>query len=233
MNRRYGIIGGIIRRARRALDMTQQELADRLSISVQSVSQWENGRTKPDEGRFSQLAGILNVDAKEFEIGDQDKIDESSFAIPTSLAKNLLDRYAIPIDDLVYPFEEIPGLIGYGDLREGSRIAKFSGKGRLYLYQVMDNSFDPELRRGDELILDSLAVMHIGSFGLFVDWSTEKSFLAQVRRLGLNEEERLVADVRLAAGSSSPQMSLLIEGKSAGLVGVAIELIRPLSRDMK
>ena len=36
-------IGENIRRLRRAADMTQEQLADKLGVSYQSVSRWENG----------------------------------------------------------------------------------------------------------------------------------------------------------------------------------------------
>ena len=41
-------IGNNIRMLRRAADMTQEELADRLGVTYQSVSRWENGGTYPD-----------------------------------------------------------------------------------------------------------------------------------------------------------------------------------------
>ena len=36
-------IGENIRRLRRAADMTQEQLADKLGVAYQSVSRWENG----------------------------------------------------------------------------------------------------------------------------------------------------------------------------------------------
>ena len=37
-----------LRRARKAAGLTQQQLADRLHVTRQSVSSWELGRTEPD-----------------------------------------------------------------------------------------------------------------------------------------------------------------------------------------
>ena len=36
-------IGENLRRLRRAADMTQEQLADKLGVAYQSVSRWENG----------------------------------------------------------------------------------------------------------------------------------------------------------------------------------------------
>ena len=48
--------GHRIRQRREDLGMTQQELADKLLVTVQAVSQWENGKTQPDSDRIPQLA---------------------------------------------------------------------------------------------------------------------------------------------------------------------------------
>ena len=52
-------IGQNIRTLRRAADMTQEELADRLGVTYQSVSRWENGGTYPDMELFPQLRTFL------------------------------------------------------------------------------------------------------------------------------------------------------------------------------
>lgn len=41
--------------------MTQQQLADLIGVSRQSVAQWEGGHTCPDMDRMVQLARVLNV----------------------------------------------------------------------------------------------------------------------------------------------------------------------------
>jgi len=46
---------------RRKNDMTQLELADKLSISYQAVSNWERGESMPDISKLPELAEIFNV----------------------------------------------------------------------------------------------------------------------------------------------------------------------------
>ncbi|MBR3167469.1 MAG: helix-turn-helix transcriptional regulator [Erysipelotrichaceae bacterium] len=48
---------------RKAAGMTQKELAEKLSISFQAVSKWENGDTLPDTGILLDLCDILNTTA--------------------------------------------------------------------------------------------------------------------------------------------------------------------------
>lgn len=56
-------IGGYIRHCRVAAGLTQKELAERLDVSFQAVSKWENGDTLPDTGLILDLCEILNTTA--------------------------------------------------------------------------------------------------------------------------------------------------------------------------
>lgn len=48
---------------RRQSGMSQEELAERLKVSRQSISRWENGSAQPDASNLSQLAKLFNVTA--------------------------------------------------------------------------------------------------------------------------------------------------------------------------
>ena len=56
------IIGAVIAENRRAVPMTQAELADRLMVSHQAVSQWERGDTLPDITLIPAIAEALGID---------------------------------------------------------------------------------------------------------------------------------------------------------------------------
>lgn len=55
--------GQIVRSAarRKELGMTQQELADKLFISVKTVSKWETNRGNPEMNILPQLANALDL----------------------------------------------------------------------------------------------------------------------------------------------------------------------------
>lgn len=57
------VLGAKIRQRREALGLTQQELADKLCVTIQAISQWENGRTQPGSDRIFLLAKILGTTA--------------------------------------------------------------------------------------------------------------------------------------------------------------------------
>ena len=56
-------IGHYIQHLRKSAGMTQKDLAEKLNISFQAVSKWENGDTLPDTGILLDLCDILNTTA--------------------------------------------------------------------------------------------------------------------------------------------------------------------------
>ena len=50
---------------RKERGMTQEDLADRLSVSRQTVSKWENGECMPDADKFIRLSDILEISLDE------------------------------------------------------------------------------------------------------------------------------------------------------------------------
>ena len=56
-------IGRYIRNMRNSAGMTQKELADKLNVSFQAVSKWENGDSLPDTGILLDLCDVLNTTA--------------------------------------------------------------------------------------------------------------------------------------------------------------------------
>ena len=54
-------IGRYIQHLRKAAGMTQKELAEKLNLSFQAVSKWENGDALPDTGILLELCDVLNT----------------------------------------------------------------------------------------------------------------------------------------------------------------------------
>ena len=58
-------IGKRLAEMRKRRDMTQFELADKLGISSQAVSNWERGNSMPDISKLPEIAGIFEVSVDE------------------------------------------------------------------------------------------------------------------------------------------------------------------------
>ena len=59
------MIGDNIRRLRAEKGMTQKEIADRLFVTAQAVSRWENGEVEPSLNTITELAKIFEVSVDE------------------------------------------------------------------------------------------------------------------------------------------------------------------------
>lgn len=58
-------IGENIRNYRRKQDLTQEEFAECLGVSYQSVSRWENGATYPDIELLPAISKLLGITVDE------------------------------------------------------------------------------------------------------------------------------------------------------------------------
>ena len=65
--------GKVIMNARKRLNMTQKDLADKLFISDKAVSKWERGLSFPDISVLIPLSEILNVNLNDLLKGEEMK----------------------------------------------------------------------------------------------------------------------------------------------------------------
>ena len=72
--------GNRIKALRRKISLTQEELAERLNVSYQTISKWETGASLPDITLFPLLANFFDVTTDELLGVDlakkQAKVDE-------------------------------------------------------------------------------------------------------------------------------------------------------------
>ena len=66
-------IGNFIKDIRRKNNLTQKELADKLGVTYQAVSKWENGLNIPDIGIIRQISKMYAVDIDEILDGEKKK----------------------------------------------------------------------------------------------------------------------------------------------------------------
>ncbi len=69
-------LGGQIKRYRIRLGLSQEELADRIFVTRQSVSNWENGRTYPDLQSLLRLSDLFGLSLDELIKGDIETMKE-------------------------------------------------------------------------------------------------------------------------------------------------------------
>ena len=62
-------VAGNIKRLRIQNNMTQEELAEKMFVSRQTVSSWETGRNQPDVDTLKALASVYGTDVNELIYG--------------------------------------------------------------------------------------------------------------------------------------------------------------------
>lgn len=122
-------IGAKIAELRKAANMTQMDLADRLDISFQAVSNWERGLSMPDISKLPELAELFHVTVDEL-LGRRSEV--VNHAINGTMDTLLIDQpqaieelagtvpllHPSEVDQAVdiqprLPIEEILGLLPY------------------------------------------------------------------------------------------------------------------------
>lgn len=66
-------VGKFIKKLRKDNNLTQQDLAEKLSVTYQAVSKWENGKSIPDISTLKLISDIFNVNIDELLDGNKSK----------------------------------------------------------------------------------------------------------------------------------------------------------------
>ena len=82
-------IGKFIYDLRRKYNLTQKQLADKLSVTAQAVSKWENGRGVPDIEILKKLSEEFNVSITELIEGEESN-NKKKFTIYIGIALIIL-----------------------------------------------------------------------------------------------------------------------------------------------
>jgi len=67
------IVSNSIKKLREEKGMTQDELAEKLNVTRQAVSNWETGKTQPDIETLTKLAEIFDVSVERIIYGSERK----------------------------------------------------------------------------------------------------------------------------------------------------------------
>lgn len=96
-------IGRTIARLRREKNMTQVELADRMNVSFQAVSNWERGQSMPDVSKLPELSELLGTSI--------DELLGRSAPLVEHAAADMLDEYLQEASVSVQEAEEAAPLL--------------------------------------------------------------------------------------------------------------------------
>lgn len=139
-------LGENIRRLRRAKDWTQDDLADRLGTTSQSISRWEVGSTYPDIEFLPVLSSLFSVTVDELLGVPEEEKDRNAHECFDRLRRLCLTRGSDP-DEICETIREIRR-----DYLGSHEMWRFWGEGNDRQYR--NPAILPEVRKTAEAYLD-------------------------------------------------------------------------------
>lgn len=128
-----------IRSLRNQCFMKQIDLAQRLKVGQNTISNWETGKTEPDTASLQEMAGIFDVSI-DYILGHS---SISNIETRTGLRIPVLGDVAAGI-----PIEAISDILDYEEIDEA--LAK---TGEFFGLRIKGSSMEPRMREGDVVIV--------------------------------------------------------------------------------
>ena len=97
------MFGENLQKLRKEKNISQEQLAEKLGVTRQSVSKWESGTSYPEMDKIVTLCKIFNCDIDT--IINKDVMEEKKKKDATGIIKNILKQIAIYIEETVRLFE--------------------------------------------------------------------------------------------------------------------------------
>lgn len=213
-------LGARVREARKEKRMTQQEMAGRMNVSVQSVSQWETDRTRPALARIFDIAEILGLTV-EWLLGGEGTKDAPQYdpgLIRTRLVREL--RWQ-EIKKLGFFGSEMPP---DEDLEPESILAQMPAVRELFAVRVCEDDNSPQFGIGDLIIADTGVKARPGDF-VFAELAHEEHILfRQLKSLKRQEDGSLVGELRpLNPDYPVEQIVIHVDDNRDRIIGVMVE----------
>lgn len=104
-------IGERIAELRKAVDLSQGQVASLLNVSRQAVSKWENDTSSPDTVRLIQLADVLNTDVEYLATGKaaNNRVEKVYVPVP-EIREKIVEK---PVEKPVIRYVEKPIIKAY------------------------------------------------------------------------------------------------------------------------
>lgn len=126
-----------IKQLRTGLEMKQSDLAKRLNVGQNTISNWETGKTEPDTGSLQKMASLFGVSI-DYVLGHVTlKTSEEGLQVP------VLGDVAAGI-----PIEAIQDIVDYEEID-----AALAGSGEFFGLRLKGSSMEPRMREGDVVIV--------------------------------------------------------------------------------
>lgn len=209
-------LADIIRDRRTALGMSQEQLAERLGVTRQSVQQWETGQTGPKRKLIEKVALALGL----------------SVSALNPLAANVTQikipgRAIVPVFTLSSVALTKEGQLVGTSVTDYGFVSININQDSGFAVLVEDDSMSPSYQIGDVLIVDRSLNPENGD-DVVIIFDTQPALLRRYVPRGQDRHGRHVFD--LVSPSADCVTLTVKEDDPAKIAGVVVELRRPIRR---
>lgn len=135
----YGALASTILRGRKAVNLTQGDLARLLGIKQQSVSRWEAGTHRPNVGQIPALATAIRADTDELMYLAGYGVPVSITALPSfpvdALAPFSFEQFTADLVERMYPEATVRLQGATGHTQDGADVFASFDDGRIWAFQ--------------------------------------------------------------------------------------------------
>ncbi len=108
-------IGNRIKKYRESINLSQEELADKVYVSRQTISNWENDKSYPDVNSLKLLSNVFDVSLDDLVKGDIEKMKRKVEELDIKNLNLLSIIYSVELIIMVisaYPLFKFTGIVG-------------------------------------------------------------------------------------------------------------------------
>lgn len=179
-------IASQIKKLRNSRGWTQPQLADRLSVSKQTISNWETGIKVPRMGSLQKLADLFNVKIGEITNASIEDNDTSSIKKPSNVIYPLSDslqRVKIPIIGEIAcgdPITAEENIEGYTE----ETFEKPIPSGTLFALRCKGHSMEPTIHDGSLVTIREQPTVEDGEIAAVLVDGDNEATLKRVKHQG-------------------------------------------------
>ncbi|MDE7040177.1 MAG: XRE family transcriptional regulator [Limosilactobacillus sp.] len=179
-------IASQIKKLRNSRGWTQPQLADKLSVSKQTISNWETGIKVPRMGSLQKLADLFNVKIGEITNASIEDNDDSNIKKPTNIIYPLGDKFqrvSIPLigeiacGDPITAEENIEGYVE-------EIFEKPIPKGNLFALRCKGKSMEPTIHDGSIVTIREQPTVEDGEIAAVLVDGDNEATLKRVKHQG-------------------------------------------------
>ena len=132
-------LGEKLAKLRKEKGLSQEEVADRINVTRQTVSKWELDQSLPDFDKIIPICKLFNITSDELLTGDIDKNDDYSNGVNSKLEQEVRRKKAIIISrSLVLFVLSILWVIAFDEMFESPDVVIVSGFFLLGIFGVIN-----------------------------------------------------------------------------------------------